>query len=127
MCSSDLIIRAHHVAHGKGSSDPFNPAKAIKFGNKIGSGMSSVGPAVTGNTYFGVYGRSLRLHGLSDTNSNMLVRAVVLHKSNYVTDAFINQYGYCGRSLGCLSVDPAIKDGLIDLVGNGTFIFLNGD
>jgi len=120
------VIRSHHCAHGRGSSSPSNTGKAVNFSNTIMSKCSSIGPAVTGGVYYGKYGRSLNLHGLVPSNDNMFIRRIVLHKSKYVTDQYIAYAGRCGQSWGCLSVDPAIKESLIDLIKNGVFIYLYG-
>ena len=122
----EKVIRSHHCAHGKGSSSPGNVGKAVNFSNTVMSKCSSVGPAVTGRVYYGRYGRSLNLHGLVPSNDNMFKRRIVLHKSKYVTDAYIRYAGRCGQSWGCTAVDPAIKDSLIDLIKGGTFMYLHG-
>jgi hypothetical protein len=90
---------AIHVAHGTGS-DPDNDGYATRFSNVPNSHASSLGFYVTGDLYNGQNGRSMRLHGLSSTNSNALSRAVVLHDSDYVREGNYR----AGRSWGCLAV-----------------------
>lgn len=123
---TNKIIRSHHTAHGSGSANPKNKGYAIKFSNVNMSKCSSIGAAVTGVYYNGKYGRSLKLHGLEPTNSNLYSRSVVIHKSLYVTDKYIAQVGRCGLSWGCPAVDPAIKDSLLDILPKGTFIYMYG-
>ncbi|MCP5916770.1 murein L,D-transpeptidase catalytic domain family protein, partial [Klebsiella pneumoniae] len=58
-----------HVAHGKGS-DSNHDGYAEKFSNTSGSNASSLGYYITAETYNGSNGYSLRLDGMSSTNSN---------------------------------------------------------
>lgn len=117
------ILRAHHVAHGKGS-DRHNTGFVQEFGNKVMSKMTSRGAIATDNTYYGKNGRSLTLHGLEKgVNNNIYKRLVVIHKAKYVTNSYIRRNGMCGMSWGCPAVDPAIKDSLIDLIQGGVFIY----
>jgi len=92
---------AMHVAHGAGS-DPDADGFATRFSNVPNSKASSLGFYLTGDLYRGKHGRSMRLHGLSSTNSNALARAVVMHESDYVREASVRQ----GRSFGCLALAP---------------------
>jgi hypothetical protein len=64
----------------------------------------------------------MRLEGLESTNSNALGRLVVLHRADYVSDEFIRQTGRLGRSDGCLAVEDAAADALIDKLENGAYI-----
>jgi hypothetical protein len=121
------VVRSHHVAHGINSSDPRNPGRAIRFSNRNMSKCSNVGCLVTGGTYYGKYGKSLNIHGLhKGLNDNCFRRRIVFHRSNYVTDRFINSTGYAGRSWGCPAMDPAIFASFRDLVAGGTFCYFNG-
>lgn len=90
---------AMHVAHGTGS-DPDGDGYATRFSNVPNSRASSLGFYLTGDLYTGKHGRSMRLHGLSDTNSNALSRAVVMHDSDYVREGNYR----AGRSFGCLAL-----------------------
>jgi hypothetical protein len=109
---------AMHVAHGAGS-DPDADGFATRFRNVPNSRASSLGFYVTGELYRGKHGRSMRLHGLSSTNSNALSRAVVMHESNYVREANVRQ----GRSFGCLALAPTeIGNALASLRG-GALIY----
>src|SRR5690606_28831407 len=91
-----------HVAHGKGS-DKNHDAYAERFSNTSGSNASSLGAYLTAETYSGSNGYSLRLDGLSTTNSNARRRAVVVHGASYVKDSNVKQ----GRSWGCPAVSKA--------------------
>ena len=78
--------------------------------------MSNLGYAITGARYNGANGLSLRITGLSPTNKNMLSRAIVFHRSDYVKDSTAD---ICGRSWGCPAVDRKIYEWLIDEIEGG--------
>ena len=124
------ILRDHHVAHGSKSNCKNNKAMACFFSNVIGSRKSSRGAMVTGKVY--TWGKrfptrnKLKLHGLiKGINDNVAKRAIVMHSSNYVTDSYIRRMGRAGNSWGCLAVDPAISDSLIDLIKDGTLVYVH--
>lgn len=118
------VTATHHVAHGSGSASPNDKAYSTSFSNKINSHQSSLGKMKTGNIYHGRHGKSLRLDGLEPgKNSNVRVRYVVIHPSNYVTDNYILNKGRAGCSWGCLAVDPAISSNLIDKIKGGVPVY----
>lgn len=119
------VIRKHHVAHGVGSNKSSNNrVYATKFSNVIMSKKTSLGAYVTGKVYYGRYGKSLNLHGLEDTNSRAFVRRIVIHKARYVTDDYILSNGRAGNSWGCLALDPAVYNYIIDLLKGGAFVYV---
>lgn len=118
------IERTHHVSHGVQSSNKKDRAYATKFSNEEGSHKSSIGAMVTGNTYRGKHGLSLKLKGLEKRNSNVEKRYIVLHKAWYVTDGYIMQHGRAGQSHGCPAVDPNIGGSLINLIKGGVFFYI---
>ncbi|OGS08983.1 MAG: hypothetical protein A2270_04125 [Elusimicrobia bacterium RIFOXYA12_FULL_51_18] len=111
-------VRSFHVAHGSGS-DPDKDGYATIFSNKPNSNASSLGFYLTGDIYTGKHGRSMRLHGLSATNSNAFERAVVIHKAKYVSDNDVQP----GRSWGCLAVSLASIDIVIETLKGGALIY----
>jgi hypothetical protein len=111
-------VEPHVVAHGSGS-DPNNTGYAKKFSNVDGSNASSLGFYATGETYDGKHGRSLRLDGLSSTNSNVRERAVVIHGASYVSEGRSQQ----GRSWGCLALPENAKDAVIDKLKGVSLIY----
>ncbi len=111
-------VWAMHTAHGSGS-DRNHDGIADSFGNVSGSGKSSLGFYRTAETYSGKHGNSLRLDGLSSTNSKARSRAIVIHAANYVSEAAVIQ----GRSLGCPAVTPANRDKLIGQIKAGSLIY----
>lgn len=76
------IIDKGLVAHGVGSET--GEAGKLIFSNVPNSLSTSLGRYSIGDYYEGQYGKSYKLYGLDDSNSNALERYVVLHKHAYV-------------------------------------------
>lgn len=115
----------HHtlVAHGKNTGEEY----AKTFSNQEGSEMSSLGFYVTGNTYQGKHGLSLKLHGVDvGYNTNALTRSVVVHGAGYVSQEFVRQHGRLGRSQGCPALPVAQTPGIIRTIKGGTVLFASG-
>ncbi|MBX0289780.1 murein L,D-transpeptidase catalytic domain family protein [Hymenobacter sp. HSC-4F20] len=115
----------HHslVAHGKNTGEEY----AQSFSNREGSEMSSLGFYVTGATYQGKHGLSLKLNGVdAGYNTNALTRAVVVHGADYVSQQFIRQHGRLGRSQGCPALPVADAPAIIRTIKGGTVLFANG-
>jgi hypothetical protein len=111
------------VAHGKNSGKLY----AESFSNEVNSLSSSLGFYLTGETYVGKYGRSLRLDGLEEGyNEKARARAVVLHGADYVSQAFVEAQGRLGRSYGCPAVAYENKDAIVDTIDDRTVLFING-
>ncbi len=110
-----------HVAHGKGS-DTNHDGLAEKMSNISGSNASSIGFYKTAETYQGKHGYSLRLDGLSETNSKARARAIVVHGADYVQDREVIQ----GRSWGCPAVSQKNYKKVIDLIKGGSLILAVG-
>jgi hypothetical protein len=111
-------MTSHVVAHGK-KSDPNDDGYATLFGNVPESNRSSVGFYQVSETYFGAHGESIRLDGLSDTNSNVRERVIVLHDAPYVKNGNAKQ----GRSLGCFVLSEAEKPAVLLKVKNGSVLY----
>ena len=67
--------------------------------------MSSLGLYRTAETFNSQHGYSLRLDGLSPTNSKVRARGIIMHPASYVSD----RKEYAGRSWGCFALDPAVS------------------
>ena len=107
------------TAHGKNSGDN----QAVRFSNAPNSLMSSLGAFLTGETYIGKHGLSLRLRGLEKgVNDNSMERAIVIHAAAYISDAIATKKGRIGRSWGCPAVRPEISRRLIESVQGGTLV-----
>jgi hypothetical protein len=107
-------------AHGKSSGDDITRF----FSNEPGSEASSLGLFITGETYVGHNGYSLKLRGLDPGLNDMAeARAIVLHGAYYVSHEAIKVLGRLGRSWGCPAVRSEIAHRLIDTIRGGSAIF----
>lgn len=111
-------VQALHVAHGKGS-DKNNDGYAERFSNVSGSEASSIGYYRVSETYAGKYGTSIRLDGLSSTNSNARARAIVLHPAGYVSESGSR----AGRSWGCFALDPKYAQSVFAKIKRGSLLY----
>lgn len=117
------IVYSHYTTHGKGSG---GPAKAVRFSNVPMSLCSSKGLYRCAEPYYGKYGYSLRLDGLEKgVNDNARRRAIVMHGSDYVTTAYVNKYGYPGRSWGCITFPKAVRQAVVDKLKNGSYLYVH--
>lgn len=116
---SRAVLQTEYVAHGEASGDLL----ATRFSNKNGSRQSSLGTFITGDTFNGVRGYSLRLHGLEPgINDNAYFRGIVIHGTPGVSEAKA-QKGTMGRTEGCPAVSSEAAKRLIPLIANGTVVF----
>jgi len=119
LLDKELILNTY-AAHGHGSGDDM----ATSFSNKIDSHQSSLGFYITKGTYFGKHGLSLKLSGQErGFNDNAEARAVVIHGANYIGDSRLSS-PYMGRSFGCPAVPQELSDKVINLLKNGTCLFI---
>jgi L,D-transpeptidase catalytic domain len=115
---TEKVLFEELVAHGRGSGDNLTE----HFSNEPGSLASSLGLFLTGETYVGSNGYSLRLQGLEQgVNDRAYERAIVMHGAPYVR-AGMDRLGRLGRSWGCPAVRPAIARQLIDTIKGGTLL-----
>lgn len=109
------------VSHGRNSGKEM----ATEFSNDQNSFKSSLGFYVTGNTYKGEHGYSLRLEGMEEgINDNAYNRSIVMHAANYVNEKVIQMTGFLGRSLGCPAVPPSLHKAIINKIKDGSCLFL---
>ena len=101
-------VRKFLVAHGHNSGLEF----ATNFSNEIGSNCSSLGIYKTTEIYIGKHGKSLKIKGLDETNSNAEERDIVIHRADYVVPDY-GGTGRAGRSDGCFAVNPNDIDEVI--------------
>jgi hypothetical protein len=113
-------VERHNFAHGAGS-DSNRDGYATQFSNTEDSHMSSIGFYRTDATYIGKHGFSMRLRGLSSTNSSAYERSVVMHPADYVSDAGSR----AGNSWGCPAVDPKYSKSIINRLKGGSMLLLD--
>jgi hypothetical protein len=119
--TSGKLLFNTFVSHGRNSGKEM----ATEFSNDANSFKSSLGFYVTGTTYSGEHGYSLRLDGKeAGINDNAYSRSIVMHAANYVNERIIKAKGLLGRSLGCPAVPPALHKVIINTIKDGSCLFL---
>jgi L,D-transpeptidase catalytic domain len=103
------VVLSSRVSHAFKSGVVY----ASSFSNVNSSEKSCTGSFVTGTTYSGKFGYSLRLKGLDPSNYNTLSRAIIVHNAPY----------YLPWTAGCLATN--VNKELIDLTKGGSFIFIS--
>ncbi len=120
LASGELVFNTY-VAHGRNSGTNI----ATKFSNETNSYQSSLGFYITGETYTGKHGCSLRLEGEEEgINDNALARGIVMHSASYVDESIVASQGYIGRSQGCPALPGNIYKEVIEKIKNGSCLFL---
>jgi len=119
--ASKQILFNTLVAHGRNSGKLWTSS----FSNSTSSLKSSPGFYVTGETYMGDNGYSLRLDGQEkNINDNARARSIVLHGAPYVDSSSISALGFLGRSWGCPAVPLSLHTDIINTIKDGTCLFI---
>jgi hypothetical protein len=119
--NTKMVVLQSLVAHGKNSGMEF----ANQFSNKSESYQSSLGFYLTGETYTGKHGLSLKIDGLEyGINNNARQRAVVIHGADYASEKFVKANGRLGRSQGCPAVPYAVHKTLIETIKGKSCLFI---
>jgi L,D-transpeptidase-like protein len=114
------VLMHEFVAHGSGSGGVW----ATSFSNRTGSKRSSVGTFITAGSYAGVRGIARRLVGLEPgINDHALQRGIVLHGTPGVSAARA-RLGRLGRTEGCPAVPKESARRLVNLLGEGSVVFI---
>lgn len=109
------------VAHGQGTGEDCAEA----FSNKPNSHQSSLGFYVTGETYDGEHGLSLRLVGMDEGfNDAAFDRDIVVHGAPYVCAKYISENDRLGRSWGCPAVPEKLSAPIINAIKDSTCLFI---
>lgn len=119
--STKTILYNSLVAHGRNTGEEY----ANSFSNSNSSYKSSLGFYVTGETYTGKHGMSLKLDGLEKgINDNARERGVVIHAANYVSNAFIKYNKRLGRSQGCPAIPEESLKVIVNTIKNKSCLFI---
>lgn len=120
----EKLLYTSLVAHGRNSGVQF----AEVFSNKNRSLMSSPGFYRTAETYHGKHGYSLKLDGLEEgINDHARDRLIVIHGADYVSEDFIDEHGRIGRSWGCPALPPHLTKEVINLIKEGSCLYIHTD
>lgn len=120
MKTMKLMLQTY-VAHGKNSGREY----AKSFSNSPESHKSSLGFFVTGGTYYGEHGLSLRVKGMErGINCRANARNIVIHGSRYVGEKYLRSNRLNGRSFGCPAVPAEQTEKVINTIKNGSCMFI---
>lgn len=115
------LLFSTHVSHGRNSGENY----ATSFSNQNGSNKSSLGFFVTAGTYQGKNGYSLILDGLEKgINDKAKERAIVIHGADYSDPAMLATAKRLGRSLGCPALPRTVSKKIIDVIKNGSLLYI---
>lgn len=115
------VLLTSYVAHGRGSGMEY----ANRFSNRANSHQSSLGFYITGSTYYGEHGLSLRLQGVEHGFNDLAgKRNIVVHGASYIGDDYLQGNKCMGRSYGCPAVPLEECDTIVNLIKNGSCLFI---
>lgn len=118
---TNTILYNSLVAHGRNTGEEF----ANSFSNANSSFKSSLGFYVTGETYNGKHGMSLKLDGQEKgVNDNARMRGVVMHAADYVSNSFIKFHKRLGRSQGCPAIPAELLKDIVGTIKNKSCLFI---
>ena len=119
--AENKVLMTSYVAHGRGSGVKY----ATRFSNSSRSHQTSLGFYITGASYNGEHGIALQLRGLeAGYNSLAARRHIVMHGASYVSDEYLQTNKFMGRSYGCPAVPTGECDEIINLIKDGTCLFI---
>lgn len=109
------------VAHGHNSGGEY----AKSFSNSPDSHKSSLGFYVTGGTYYGSHGLSLKIDGMERSiNDKANARNIVVHGSQYVGEDYLSRAPITGRSFGCPALPESEVAKVIEVIKDGSCLFI---
>lgn len=118
---SHEIVLQTYVAHGRNSGKEY----ATSFSNSPESHKSSLGFYLTKGTYRGQHGESLILGGLEKgINDNAEARKIVIHGAAYIGEQHLNANPFTGRSHGCPAVANKLSKKIINIIKDGSLLFI---
>lgn len=123
--SAEVI--ADRTAHGSGSDKNYDGMLDC-FSNIEDSNATPYGPMVTGGTYDGQNGLSLRMHGLTPDNNNTCKRLVVIHKAKPLRQVATpaGTKTVAALSWGCTTYDESLYLAAISRLQGGAMVFNYG-
>ena len=119
---STIMLRSI-VSHARNSGLMF----ATSYSNERDTKKSSPGAYQTKGTYFGKYGYSMVLKGLESFNNNAEKRYIVFHSTGFNSNGKIvdvNRILHSKYSWGCFATSEDINKKIIDMVKNGSLVYV---
>jgi hypothetical protein len=114
------VLMKTYTSQGSRSGDVY----ANEFSNEADSKQSSLGLFVTSEQYIGSHGKSMRLDGLQEgVNDNARLRNLTIHPAIYAAEKFVRANHRAGRSWGCFTIAPALKNKFLNYVKGGSALF----
>ena len=110
--TSNMVVYSGLVSHGDCDQ---NFLKTARFSNTPGGGCTSIGIYKVGRAYYGQYGKTYKLYGLQETNSNASKRAIVLHGNIFIPDQEKYPKFICNSS-GCPMVSFSFLEKLSSVI-----------
>lgn len=122
LTSKEIVLQTW-VAHGIKSGENY----VAKFSNKISSHMSSKGFFLIDETFESPkHGTSFALNGLEKgINDKAREREIIMHAADYVSEAFIEDNGRCGRSYGCPALSKEDMKKALQLLKPGSLLYIH--
>jgi len=115
------VLLNTYVAHGKNSGSEY----ANSFSNNPSSLKSSLGFYGTSRTYHGCHGLALRINGMEKGfNDKANARGIVVHGADYVGTDFLGNNPFSGRSYGCPAVPAEQTPLVINIIKEGSCLFI---
>ena len=72
-----------------------------------------------------MHGLSMKLNGIEKgINDDVIKRNIVMHGASYVSELFIKNCGYLGRSQGCPAVPKEFCTPIINYIKEGSCLFI---
>src|SRR5687767_11554996 len=110
--SGNKVAFSGLVTHGNCDQ---NFLEKARFSNTPGGECTSTGIYKVGYSYYGQYGKTYKLYGLQNSNSNAFKRALVLHGNSFVPDQESYPKPICNSS-GCPMVSFAFLNKLSTVI-----------
>lgn len=122
---SEKLMWNVHVAHGRGSNEPFmNTGFAPAFSNVQDSHLSSYGVMKSAEAYAGDYGQSYRIDGLEPAiNDAVRPRDIVMHPWEGSREEFVLAHGETQPTWGCPAIDDRIAPMVQQATSGGVLMF----
>lgn len=119
--TTNTVLLHSLVSHGINSGLEY----ANSFSNRENSFKSSLGLYVTGESYIGKHGLSLKLDGMEQGVNDMARdRGVVVHGAQYANPNILNSQHYLGRSQGCPAIPEKLSTKMINIIKDKSCLYI---